>query len=154
MTIRRATPDDAYTMARMRQAMAEEMQADLGRDPTFRERAYVYWFEMLTGGALIGWLLELDGQPIGMASLLLHHHPPRPFGERRRGYVTGVYVVPAQRRKGYGRELMETIMAYGLEQGLQRLELRSSDAGRPLYAALGFAPMEVLMLNVDEGSHP
>ena len=149
--IRRATPDDAYTLARMRQAMAVEMRPDDPRDPSFVERTFVYWYEMLETEQAFGWVAEVDGQPIGMASLLIHRHPPLPFGERRRGYVTGVYVLPEQRRQGYGRALMEAVIAYGREQHLQRLELRTSTTGRPLYSALGFEPQEVLMLRLDEG---
>ena len=150
--IRRATLDDAYTLARMRTAMVEEMQAAAERDPTLRERSYAYFYEMLEKELLVGWLLEEAGRPVAMASLLIHHHPPRPHGERKRGYVTALYVEPEHRRQGFGRQLMDVLMAYGREQGLQRLELRTTPAGRPLYETLGFKPQEVLMLNLDEGS--
>ncbi len=149
--IRRATTDDAYTLARLRQAMAEEMRPDAPRDQSFVERTFVYWYEMLEREQACSWLAEVERRPIGMASLLFHRHPPRPWDERNRGYVTGVYVVPEQRRQGYGRALMEAVIAYGREQKLQRLELRTSPGGRPLYAALGFRPQEVLMLPLDEG---
>lgn len=149
--IRRATPDDAYTLARLRQAMAEEMRPDEPRDPSFVERTFVYWYERLESEQALSWLAEVEGRPIGMASLLCHHHPPLPLGERRRGYVTGVYVVPEQRRQGHGRALMAAVIEYGREQKLQRLELRTSPSGRPLYTTLGFQPQEVLMLRLDEG---
>lgn len=149
--IRPATVDDAYTLARMRQAMAEEMRPAAPPDASFRERTFVYWYEMLETGKAVGWIAEVDGTPVGMASLLLHHHPPHPWGERRRGYVHGVYVAPAYRRQGHGRALMDVMIGYGREHGLQRLELRTSEAGRPLYTALGFEPLEILILRLDEG---
>lgn len=149
-TIRQATVDDAYTLARMRDEMAIEMAPDEAHDDTFRERTFVYWYEMLGTDRAISWIAEQAGEPVAMASLLLHHHPPRRFGERRRGYVTAVYVVPQARRQGIALALMHIIIAWGREQGLQRLELRSSDMGRPLYPTLGFKPQEVLMLNIEE----
>ncbi len=150
--IRRATLDDAYTFARMRQAMAEEMQLDAPSDASFRERTYVYWYAMFEAQKAVGWVAEVDGRPIGMASLLLHHHPPIPFGERRRGYVHGVYVIPEYRRQGHGRALMNAVITCGHEHGLQRLELKTSEAGRSLYTALGFEPYEILILRLDEGT--
>ena len=41
---------------------------------------------------------------------------------------------------------MEAIIAWGREQGLQRLELRTSEAGRALYEAVGFERQELMML--------
>lgn len=148
--IRLATIMDAAIMAEMRAAMWDEMNPDRRADDSFRERTAAYWREMLEAGGAVAWIAEVDQQPVGMAALLLHNHPPLPFNERRRGYVTGVYVAPAQRRQGLGRALMDAVMAYGREHGLQRLELRSSTMGRRLYAGLGFAPQEVLMLKFED----
>jgi len=150
--VRMVTPDDAYTLARLRQAMWDEMSPDKPSTPAFREATFVYWYETLTAGDAVGWLAEAEHQPIGMALLLLHHHPPRPFGEIRRGYITSVYVAPSHRRQGYGRALMEQVIAYGRDQGLQRLELRTSTSGRPLYEAMGFRAEEFMLLRLDEGS--
>ncbi len=149
--IRRATVHDAYALAWMRQAMAEEMQPRVLADASFRERTFVYWHEMLEAEKVVGWIAEVDGAPVGMAALLLHHHPPIPGGERRRGYVHGVYVAPPYRRQGFGRALMDVVTEYGREHGLQRLELKTSEMGRSLYTALGFEPYEILILRLDKG---
>lgn len=145
--IRRAVPDDAYTMARLRHEMWDEMDPNRPAEPGYRERLFVYWYETLSAGTTVAWLAEQAGAPVGMVALLLHHHPPVPISERRRGYVTAVYVIPDARRQGIGRALMEAAIGFAREQRLQRLELRTSQAGRPLYTALGFAVQEVLALN-------
>lgn len=145
--IRRAVPDDAYTLARLRHEMWVDMDPARPAPPDYRERLFVYWYETLSAGTTVAWLAAGAGGPVGMAALLLHIHPPLPVSERRRGYVTAVYVTPESRRQGIGRALMEAVIAFAQEQSLQRLELRTSDAGRPLYAALGFTAQEVLALN-------
>ncbi len=94
----------------------------------------------------MGWVVEVDGRAVGMALVLLHQHPPRPYGPIRRGYVTSVYVAPEHRRHGHGRALMEAIIVWGREHGLQRLELRSSDDGRALYEAVGFERQDLMLL--------
>lgn len=144
--IRRATPDDAYQIARLRQAMWDEMSPDQPSDGAFREATFVYWYQTLEAEQAVGWIAEVDGRAVGMALVLLHQHPPRPFGPIRRGYVTSVYVAPEHRRQGHGRALMEEVIAWGREQGLQRLELRSSEAGRALYEAVGFERQDLMML--------
>jgi GNAT superfamily N-acetyltransferase len=148
--IKRATHDDAYTLARFRQAMWDEMNPERPSGPEFRETTYVYWYETLEAERAVAWLALADGQPVGMAALLIHHHPPRPYGTIRRGYVTAVYVVPEARRNGHGHALMQAVIAHGRELGLQRLELRTSDTGRPLYERAGFQPAEFLILRLDE----
>lgn len=144
--IRRATANDAYQIARLRQAMWDEMNPQQPSNAAFREATFVYWYEQLAGEHAAGWVAEVEGGTVGMALVLLHQHPPRPFGPIRRGYVTSVYVAPKHRCKGHGRALMEAIIAWGREQGLQRLELRSSDDGRELYQAVGFESQELLMV--------
>jgi ribosomal protein S18 acetylase RimI-like enzyme len=147
--IRTATTDDAYTIARMRQAMWDEMSPDNPAPREYRESLFVYWHEMLHSGRAVGWIAEAGGA-IGVAMLLIHDHPPRPHGAIRRGYVTNVYVAPEHRRRGVARRLMETVIAYGREHGLQRLELRTSDMGRDLYESVGFEPAEFLILRLDQ----
>jgi len=144
--IRRATADDAYQIARLRQAMWDEMNPDQPSSAAFREATFVYWYEQLEAEQAAGWIAEAEGRAVGMALVLLHQHPPRPYGPIRRGYVTSVYVAPERRRQGHGRALMEAIIAWGREHQLQRLELRSSDDGRELYEAVGFESQELMML--------
>lgn len=144
--IRRAVADDAYLLARLRHQLWDEVNPERPATSDYREQLYVYLYETIAAGTTIGWLAEAAGRPTGMLTLLLHAYPPLPTTENRRGYVSALYVVPEQRRQGLGRALMETVIGFAEEQGLQRLELRTTDAGRPLYAALGFTTHEVLTL--------
>lgn len=147
--IRRATPDDAYIIARLRQAMWDEMSPDQPSTAAFREATFVFWYEALEAERAVGWIAENDGKPVGMTMLLIHHHPPRPFGAIRRGYITSVYVMPEARRNGHGKALMDAVIAFGREAGLQRLELRSSDMGRMLYESVGFESVELMILKLN-----
>jgi ribosomal protein S18 acetylase RimI-like enzyme len=148
VSVRPAVPDDAYTIARLRQAMYDERNTPPS-PPSYREALYVYWYEMLESGQGVGWVAEDEGRIVGMAMLLLHDHPPRPGGPTRRGYVHNVYIAPEQRQRGHGRALMEAVIAFSREQGLQRLELRSSELGRVLYESVGFETAEYMILKLD-----
>lgn len=57
------------------------------------------------------------------------------------GEIVNVAIDPKHRQKGYGAKLVGSLMNVGKELGAQRyfLEVRkSNDAGRALYASLGF----------------
>lgn len=148
--IRRARVDDALDLAHMRAAMWEEMNPAEQADAGYIEATVAYWRRMLGAERAVGWVAEAGARPIGMAMLLLHEHPTRPGqGALVRGYVTSVYVVPEARRHGIGRRLMETLVGWSREQGLQRLELRTSTIGRTLYERAGFEPAEFLILRLE-----
>lgn len=55
-------------------------------------------------------------------------------------YLADVFVLPQHRGKGYGREIVEALMADPRLQGLRRWHLVTRDM-QPLYAKLGFVPL-------------
>jgi len=54
------------------------------------------------------------------------------------GYLADVFVLPSHRGRGYGRRLMDAIVAHPQLRGLRRFMLATSDA-HGLYAPYGFA---------------
>lgn len=55
-------------------------------------------------------------------------------------YLADVFVLAQHRGKGYGRAIVESLMADMRLQGLRRWHLVTRDM-QPLYARLGFAPL-------------
>jgi len=53
------------------------------------------------------------------------------------GYLADVFVLPAHRGCGYGRQLVDAVLAHPQLQGLRRFMLATSDA-HGLYAQFGF----------------
>jgi ribosomal protein S18 acetylase RimI-like enzyme len=58
----------------------------------------------------------------------------------RRGYILDVYVEPGYRGRGVAKNLMHEAELSFRRQGVNYVFLHASDAGRPLYESLGFAP--------------
>ena len=52
--------------------------------------------------------------------------------------IVNVYTEPEWRRRGYARQLLETIVAWCRERGVNSVVLHASDDGRALYEKLGF----------------
>ena len=60
-------------------------------------------------------------------------------------YLAELYVVPARRREGLGRALMEAAMEEARERGADYMDLGTSEddvAARALYESLGFSNRE------------
>ncbi len=142
--VRRATAEDAKTLARMR---AESSFERKGGDPAIRdEHARVceaFFARELSDpqSFLRSWVATVDGRIVGAASLAIVPTLPRysiANGSGVDGRVRDVYVDPLARRRGIARALMEAVMAEARATRVDRLSLGASEMGQPLYLALGF----------------
>ena len=141
LAIRRATPDDVGVIAEHRARMFQ----DTGRLDDDRAAAMVALLKpimrtMLASGEYLGWLVVAeDGAIIGGAGVQMRTLLPRPETDvAREALVVNVYVEPAYRRQGLARRLMEAILEWSRERGIERVSLHASTMGQPLYEALGF----------------
>lgn len=149
MLIRPAGPTDLDTVAALRLDFLAELQdvdrCGLEDDLGDTTRAWVRRHHR--AGTVRSWLAEHGGGPaVGVVSVLLRELPPHPSTPvQHEGYVINVYVVPDHRRAGVARALMERCVAAGPSLPVRELVLRATEAGRPLYASLGFtAPQDVM----------
>ncbi len=65
--------------------------------------------------------------------------------------MLNVYTRPDQRRQGLARRLMEVVLDSCRTLGIRTIILHASEAGRPLYEALGFEPTNEMRLLIDAG---
>jgi GNAT superfamily N-acetyltransferase len=101
-------------------------------------------------GEYHGWLAlpvaDLGGSPplvVGGAGVQLRPQLPRPKPDGglitgRQGIILNVYVEPAFRRRGLARALVAAAIDWARTNQLAGLVLHASEAGRPLYAQMGF----------------
>jgi len=75
---------------------------------------------------------HLDGRQIAFARVVTD--------QATFAYLADVFVLPQHRGKGYGRAIVEALMADPRLQGLRRWHLVTRDM-QPLYAQLGFVPL-------------
>lgn len=76
-----------------------------------------------------GWVIEADGEVVAFA-----------VGAARTGNVWALFVDPAHERCGFGRRLLDTLVAWGWSVGLERLHLSTAPGTRAegFYAAAGW----------------
>lgn len=65
--------------------------------------------------------------------------------------IRAFFVDPAHARQGIGRRILETCESAARQHGFTRAELAATLPGEPLYAALGYRPIEPV--NVDLGDN-
>ena len=87
-------------------------------------------------------LALVDGRPVGMAGIA------REIGQRRRHRATlwGVWLDPAQRGRGVGRQLVSAALDWARERGVRAVYLEvveNEDPSWSLYGRLGFVRREV-----------
>lgn len=147
--VRPATPADAPLLGEHRGLVWREA----GRRPAAEVNAQIavwssWTADAMTDGNYAAWIADdASGEAIGSAGLLLRLTMPRPeFPVDRDGRVHAVYVVPSMRRRGVASALMAEIIAYAREVMLTQLVLHPSVDGRPLYAGLGFVPLDEMVL--------
>jgi GNAT superfamily N-acetyltransferase len=96
-------------------------------------------------GRWYSWIAE----PGGCGSVeIVQWVPSRLDPAPRRAWIHSLYVEPALRRHGIGRQLTQTIIAWCREQRFEWVYLQASEQGRPLYESLGFVPSTQMCLKL------
>ncbi|MER6067463.1 GNAT family N-acetyltransferase [Streptomyces sp. NPDC001817] len=143
--VRRAVPEDAPEVLRLRQVMIDSLRAGGGRPtdwhaeslPTLRGRLAE------PDGDFVAFVVDHPDRPGALAALVVGTleyrigKPGNPHG--RVGYVFSVATDPDARRRGYARACMEELLAWFRERGAGHVLLTASAEAEPLYASLGFA---------------
>jgi GNAT superfamily N-acetyltransferase len=94
---------------------------------------------VLPGGQWAIWVAESDARLIAHIYVQVVAMAPRPGRfERRCGYVTAVYAVPAERNKGTGSQLLQRVIAWARAEQLEFLILWPSERSIPFYERAGF----------------
>ena len=147
-TIRPALVSDAAVIAHHRVAMFR----DMGQVPTDELGSQLLSASTsalaahLSEGTYLGYLAVGADQNV-IAGAGVHIRPQLPRISQDGTYVAtrsapllvNVYTEPQWRRRGIARELVVALMRWASGEGVDQMVLHASDAGRALYASLGFA---------------
>ncbi|MEU1196865.1 GNAT family N-acetyltransferase [Streptomyces sp. NPDC005813] len=145
--VRRAVPEDAGEVLRLRQVMIDSLGAPGDAPPD----ASAWHAESLptvrgrladTDGTFAAFVVDHPDRPGALAALVAGTVEYRigragnPHG--RVGHVFSVATDPDTRRRGYARACMEALLDWFRERGAAQVDLNASAEAEPLYAALGF----------------
>lgn len=147
--IRVATPLDVPSIVHHRESMFRDMGTEC--DYAAMAEACTKWYEQaLPSGTYRGWMIEHDGAVVGGGGLIVMPWSPGPLRfDPRCAFVFNVFVEPPHRGRGLALALMQAIHAWCSAEGIERLALNASEAGRPLYGRLGYAAVSEPMMRLD-----
>jgi GNAT superfamily N-acetyltransferase len=138
VTVRKATPDDAVTLAGLRWHATSQGS---GYSEPVRE-AFVESFAAWVSDNVsthLPFIAEVDDDVVGMAWLMIAERVPGPGQPCRRcGDVQSVYVLPMMRARGIGAALMDAVLAEAGKLALEHVTVHSNDGAMPFYLRAGF----------------
>lgn len=142
MPIRRASIEDLdqITELRLRFLAENRDMAPTDLSDEFRNHTRQFLQRQTGAGTGLSWLAgDEAGSIVGVVTMLLLDLAPRPEDiTGTEGYIINMYVEPAERRHGVGRELLTVCLAGARDMGLRRVLLYATEDGRRLYASAGF----------------
>jgi GNAT superfamily N-acetyltransferase len=133
--VRRCGVDD---LEAVREIHARQQNRAGGR-PTVVEVAT--WARMMRTDGLFVYLAELDGAPLGTASMMLM--PNITYACSPTAFIEAVVVVPEARRRGVARSILDVALGDARDAGCDKIQLLShkrhaADGAHSLYTRLGF----------------
>ncbi|HYS02059.1 MAG TPA: GNAT family N-acetyltransferase [Candidatus Eisenbacteria bacterium] len=133
LNVRNATRDDIEALVSLRIQLLE------ATDPSFDGALRAWLRTHLADGSFRAWIADDAGTVVAASGLTVLDRPPYPGNATGLdGYVTNMYTLPAYRRRGLARQLLEVLIAHARQVGIKRLFLESSREGQQLYEEFGF----------------
>jgi GNAT superfamily N-acetyltransferase len=150
-TVRRADVTDIDMLVAQRHAMFRDVhhsEEALLNSMSANFRAWA--LQHMNAGDYLAWLAEArDGTIAAGAALWMMDWPPHVIGKSsRRGNIVNVYTRDKFRRLGLARQMMETVLAWCRENGVDIVILHASPFGRGLYESMGFKPTNEMRLQL------
>ena len=142
--VRRATAGDAWELVRLRGIMLEATDGIPSEPGPWQETTAKIVRHRLTQPepTMAAFVIDRPGEPGVLAACAVGTIEERLGGPRNpsgmAGYVFNVCTEEAFRRRGYSRACMLSLLSWYRESGVERIDLRASDDGAPLYRSLGF----------------
>jgi GNAT superfamily N-acetyltransferase len=110
--------------------------------------AATYFAEAIPRDEFYGWLaVTPSGRAVGSGGAVIDRHPPGPKNlTGQSGYIMNISTEPGFRRRGIARQMMRTILTWLADQGITKVTLHATEAGRHLYEQLGFVEGNEMVL--------
>ncbi len=145
--LRKATLEDLEQLLMLRMALIRSANGLMENEDLsmLYQSNYQYIQDELNKGIFI-WVVEEQGEIVGTIGLNLFQKPPtytNPSG--REAYIMNVYVKEEYRGRGYGTQLVRTVLNYCEERGYEKVDIVATKEGKPLYLKLGFKEKERVM---------
>jgi GNAT superfamily N-acetyltransferase len=133
-------PADIEIILRHRREMFREMGGKYAELlDRFESASRTYFETALATDRYYGIFAEVDGEVIAGGGIVIVDWPGSPLNfNPKRAWILNVYVEPRERRRGFARLIVGTLIEWCRRNGFQSVALHASEHGRGLYQNLGF----------------
>jgi ribosomal protein S18 acetylase RimI-like enzyme len=141
ITYRKADITDIPQLVHLRLQFLKEIypKADNSQDAVLQDHLRVYLTEHLTKNNFVNWFADAEGKVVASAGIVFYNQPPLYHNlEGKVAYILNVYTLPAFRRKGIAKTLLQKLMEEAKERNTGKVSLHTSKDGRLLYEQFGF----------------
>jgi GNAT superfamily N-acetyltransferase len=148
-TVRAAVPGDEALLAVLNGFVHEVHVAHRPEyfKPARAEHVAAWFRSILEKPAVLIWIAEEDGEPVGYVLALLHERAENPFCSARRWCeIDQIAVDDRWRRRGIARTLVQRVLTEVRRRGIREVETSSWSFNEPAHHAfrrLGFAPQVI-----------
>lgn len=143
--IREASENDISFMATHHKEMFKEIWEQKGEHlDTERasevENAYAHKLAMEMGGGICkAWVVEDEGRIISSGAITFISLAPNPSDlSSKVAYLHSMYTEKSHRNRKHAQRIVNTMIEYCRANGIKRILLNASDAGKPVYQKIGF----------------
>jgi GNAT superfamily N-acetyltransferase len=102
--------------------------------------------EELPIGTCIAWMLKKEDNFVASGAITINSMVSMPEDASYKvAYLHSIYTEQGFRKKGFATLITKKAIDYCRSQGIWRMNLGASDAGRPIYERIGFKPSDSSM---------
>lgn len=141
ITYRKADITDIPQLIYLRLQFLKEIYPKAGnsQDDQLKDHLRSYLTEHLSHDNFVNWFADKDGEVVGSAGIVFYNQPPLYHNlEGKVAYILNVYTLPAYRRRGIAKTLLQKIMDEAKRRNTGKVSLHTSKEGRALYEQFGF----------------
>lgn len=141
ITYHRATLSDLEVLIELRMQFTTLLTGITAEERVTELKTQLRWYftSILTDNTGIWVVAKYGSEPVGTGGILLRQNPPNfvnPGGSM--GYYVNIYTIPAFRRRGICRKVMDLLQEEAKGMGIRAFELHATKEGEPVYERQGF----------------
>lgn len=139
MKIVKASEDTISIVVDMKMRMSKELGIDSVFGENVEEKIKETYLNLYHEDKGCHFLLYENNQVVAIGGAVIKDDIPFCFFKTPYyGFVIDIYCIPSERRKGYAKKIMETVLEWLKEKGVHMVKLKPSKNGKELYEKLGF----------------
>jgi len=141
MTIRIATIADITQLLNISMRTFSDSRAEMSPcEIESKRREIRRYFEVYLRSPLSRtWVAEVNHEVVSLGTITFFVRAARPsIPAAIEAYLANIYTQPEYRRQGYATTILTAAKSYAQSQGINRIWLHTTEAGRPVYEAAGF----------------